>query len=75
MLATLAGNTNCLSYLSIDRCFRRATLMGTLLRVGTVSLFVGFAGSLFLLLLGLPFFADLLEFYKGLVSQPISKPF
>jgi hypothetical protein len=37
--------------------------MGALLHIGTVALIVGFALRLFLLLLCLPLFADLLELY------------
>lgn len=38
--------------------------MGALLHVGPVSLFVGFARSLLLLLLRFPLLADFLEFWK-----------
>ena len=58
----LSGDADCLPHLSIDRSFRRTALVSALLHIGAVSLFVGFACSLFLLLLRLPLFADFLEF-------------
>lgn len=62
MLRSLPGDTDCLPHLSVDRSFGRTTLVSALLHISAVSLFVGFACSLFLLLLRLPLFADFLEF-------------
>lgn len=68
----LARYTYGLSHLSIDRRFTRwTTLVRTLLLVGTVSLFVCLSLCLFLLLLGLPFLTDLLEFYRAIKSAII----
>jgi hypothetical protein len=60
----LSWHTNSLSHLSVDcrLSFARGTaVMGTLLRIGAVTLIIGLALCLFLLLLCLPLFADLLE--------------
>jgi len=65
VLRRLSRDTNCLSHLSIDRCLRSASLVGALLHVGPVSLFVGFARSLLLLLLRFPLLADFLEFFRS----------
>jgi hypothetical protein len=60
---SLSGHTDGLSHLTIDGSFAwGATLVPTLLDVGTVALIVSLAQSLFLLLLGFPLFPDFLEF-------------
>jgi len=69
VLRRLSGDTNCLSHLSVGRYFGRAPLVSALLHVGSVSLFVGFACSLLLLLLRLPLFPDFFEFCRGWVSM------
>lgn len=61
MRRTLSWYTNGLSHLSVDRCFAWRTALVTLLCIGSVALIVSLALSLFLLLLCLPFFANLLE--------------
>jgi hypothetical protein len=61
VLGTLSGNIDSLSHLFVDRTFRCATLLGTLLDVGAVALRIGLARGLLLLLLRLPLFSDLLE--------------
>lgn len=64
MLRRLTRDADRLSHLSIDRRFRSASFVSALLHVGAVSLFVGFACSLFLLLLCFPFLSDFLELCK-----------
>ena len=63
MLRGLTRHTNCLSHLSVDRSLARSgTIMLTLLNVGPVTLLVGLARGLFLLLLCLPLFTNLFKF-------------
>ena len=50
--------------MSVDMRFMSATFVSALLHAGTVSLFVGFAGSLFLLLLCFPLLSEILEHYN-----------
>jgi hypothetical protein len=64
VLRRLARYTDCLSHLAVDGSLRSTTVVGALLDVSAVSLFVSLARGLLLLLLGLPLFPDLLEFYK-----------
>jgi hypothetical protein len=64
VLRRLSGDTDSLSHLSVDRSFGSATLVGTLLNVSAVTLLVGLARGLLLLLLRLPLFSDLLELCK-----------
>jgi hypothetical protein len=60
----LSWDTDCLSHLSVNRGFAgRTALMLTLLCISSVALVVSLALSLLLLLLRLPFFADLFELY------------
>jgi len=65
MLRRLTRDADRLSHLSIDRRFRSASFVSALLHVGAVSLFVGFACSLFLLLLCFPFFSDFFELFRS----------
>jgi hypothetical protein len=65
----LPGHTNCLSHLSVNGGLGRATavvllalLLHVLLHLSAVSLVLGLARSLLLLLLGLPLFTDFLKF-------------
>lgn len=60
----LSRDANCLSHLAIDR--RLTWCVGVvlaLMRIGSGSLLIGLASSLFLLLLCLPLLADLLELF------------
>ena len=69
----LAWHTYSLSHLSIDRRLRRTTvvrntlllllLLMLLLHLSAMTLIVGLARGFLFLLLGLPFFADLLKLY------------
>jgi hypothetical protein len=62
---SLAGHTDSLAHLSIDRSFtRRGTVMSALLDIGSVTIVIGFALCLLLLLLCLPLLTNLLEFYE-----------
>jgi hypothetical protein len=69
MLRGLARDANRLSHLSVDRRFRRASLVSALLHVSAVSLFVGLARGLFFLLLRFPLFSDLLEFCRATLAS------
>jgi hypothetical protein len=62
---TLSRHTDSLSHLPVDRSFaRRASFVtAALLNVGSMTLVICLALSLFLLLLGFPLFTNLLEFY------------
>jgi hypothetical protein len=58
---TLSWYTHGLSHLSVGRCFAWRTALMTLLCIGSVALIISLALGLFLLLLRLPFFANLFE--------------
>jgi hypothetical protein len=61
---TLSWYADSLSHLSIDGGFTgRATLVHALLGIGSVALIISLALRLFLLLLCLPFLANLFELY------------
>lgn len=67
MRGLLAGNAYSLAHLSVDRCIRWATvvrntlLLRVLVHLSALAFIISLALSLLLLLLSLPFFADLLE--------------
>lgn len=65
VLGRLSGDADCLSHLSVNRRLRSASLVSALLHVGPVSLFVGFARGLLLLLLRFPLLSNFLEFCKN----------
>tara|TARA_R110002003_G_scaffold127_8_gene11943 strand:- start:8429 stop:8878 length:450 start_codon:yes stop_codon:yes gene_type:complete len=61
---SLTRHTDSLAHLSIDRSFTgSSTLMRALLHVGSVTIVIGFALGLLLLLLSFPLLANLLKFY------------
>jgi len=63
VLGRLSRDADCLSHLSVNRRLRSASLVSALLHVGPVSLFVGFARGLLLLLLRFPLLSNFLEFF------------
>jgi DNA-binding transcriptional ArsR family regulator len=71
----LTRHTNSLSHLSIDRRFRRATVMrdtlllSMLLHLGAMTLVISLASSFFLLLLSFPFFANFFELYNEMSAM------
>jgi hypothetical protein len=64
VLRRLTRDTDSLSHLSVDRSFGSATLVGALLNIGAVTLLVGLACGLLLLLLRLPLLADFFELWE-----------
>lgn len=79
MRRLLAGHTDSLAHLSVDRCFWWAAVVGNtlllrvLMHLGALAFVVSLALSLLLLLLGLPFLADLFELCDQMSVVKIEK--